>query len=284
MGASTLTKEGIRMLRFLGALLLALLLLTACNGQSTEAPLDVDQLLSEADANLHTLSTFRLSLQQSGAPYYLSVDLGDGTVDAEIRRASAQFVAPDVMQGSARIVVGALALDIELFSRVTNQWLRLNGASAWSEIQFAPGFDPSTLQADGGGFDQAIEGLANPQFIGAEELDSGAQVYHVSGLSNGSEVAALTVGLIVSDFDINSDIYIDRETRYPVRVVLTQPETVTEEETVPTTWIIDLYDFNAPAQLDDPEANASSEATSEATSEAETTAEATSAPEATVAP
>jgi hypothetical protein len=282
MGANTLTKEGTRMLRFLGAILLALLLLTACNGQSTEAPPDVDQLLSEANANLHTLSTFRLSLEQSGAPYYLSVDLGDGTVDAEVRRASAQFVAPDVMQGNARIVVGALALDIELFSRVTDQWLRLNGAPDWSEIQFAPGFDPSTLQADGGGFDQAIEGLAQPQYIGAEDLDSGAQVYHISGLSDGSEVAALTVGLIVSDFDINSDIYIDRETRYPVRVVLTQPETVTEEETVPTTWIIDLYDFNEPAQLDDPQANDASESTAEP--EADATSESTAEAEVTATP
>src|SRR5262249_21321298 len=162
-------------------------------------PPDVNQLLSEANANLHSLSTFRLSLEQSGAPYYLSVNLGDGVVDAEIRRATAQFVAPDTMQGNARIVVGALAVDIDLFSRLTNQWVRLNGTPDWSSIVFAPGFDPSTLQAEGGGFDQAIQGLANPQYVGAEELDSGAQVYHVTGVSNGTQVAALTVGLIVSD-------------------------------------------------------------------------------------
>jgi hypothetical protein len=273
MGANTLTKEGTSMFRFLGALLLALLLLTACNGQSTEAPPDVNQLLSQANANLHTLSTFRLSLEQSGAPYYLSVNLGEGAVDAEVRRATAQYVAPDVMQGNARILIGALPLDIELFARLTNQWLRLGGVDEWSNIQFAPGFDPSTLQSDGGGFDQAIEGLAEAQYVGAEELDSGAQVYHISGLSDGNEVAALTVGLIVSEFEIHSDIYIDRETRYPVRVVLTQPETVTEEEPVPTTWIIDLYDFNEPPDLDDPEANGASEATAEATADA--TSEAT---------
>jgi hypothetical protein len=63
--------------------------------------------------------------------------------------------------------------------------------------------------------------------------------------------------LIVSQSDINVDLYIHRETRYPVRVVLVQPETVTEEEPEPTTWTIDVYDLNAPAELDDPEGGAS---------------------------
>jgi hypothetical protein len=214
----------------------------------------VTQLIADANANMHALSTFRLSLEQSGASYYITVNLGEGEVDAEVRRATAQFVAPDVMQGSARILVFGLPVDIELFARVTNQWLRMEGTSVWSSIQFAPGFDASTLQAQGGGFDQALMGLENVQFVGAEELEDGSQVYHLTGVSDGNEVAALTVGLIVSEFDINVDLYLDRETRNPSRVVLVQPETVTEEEPQPTTWVIDLYDFDAPADLDDPEA------------------------------
>ena len=212
------------MLRFFGILLLTLFLLTACNGQATEAPLDVNQLLTDANANMHAVSTFRLSLEQSGAAYFIYVNLGDGEVEAEVRRATAQFVSPDIMQGNARIVVFGLPIDIEMFARVTNQWLRLGGAEDWTNIAFAPGFDASTLQAVGGGFEQAITGMENVQLIGAEELEDGSQVYHLTGISDGSEVAALTVGLIVSENDINVDLYIDRETRYPRRVVLVQPD------------------------------------------------------------
>ncbi|MFN8376520.1 MAG: LppX_LprAFG lipoprotein [Anaerolineae bacterium] len=265
--------------RFLGALLLILLLLTACTGTNTDAPPDVSQLLTDANNNMHSVSTFRLSLEQSGAPYYISVNLGEGVVDAQVRRASAYFQSPDVMQGSARVLVGALAIDVGLFARVTNQWVSLPGGD-WINVDFAPGFDASTLQAQGGGFERAITGLQNPQYVGAEDLEDGTQVYHLSGTSNGDEVAALTVGLIESDNDINVDLYIERETRYPRRVVLTQPETVTEDEPEPTTWTVDIYDFNAPVELDDPEAGVVADATSEATA-VETEA---MTPEATAAP
>jgi hypothetical protein len=56
-------------------------------------------------------------------------------------------------------------------------------------------------------------------------------------------------GLIEVTGRVIADVYIHRETRVPVRLVLTQPETVTTENPEPTTWTIDVFDLDAPSEI-----------------------------------
>ncbi|NWF68712.1 MAG: LppX_LprAFG lipoprotein [Chloroflexi bacterium] len=244
------------------ALFLLVMMLSACAGQvATEAPPDARQLLAAANTVIRAVTTFRMTVEQSGAEYLIAVDMGIGTTEVAFRRAIAQFVAPDVMEASVRVILMGAPADINLFSRGDNQWFKLGTSDTWLNIQFMPGFNPASLWQDGAGFDRALNGLQNPQFVGAAELEDGTAVYHISGTSTSEDVAALTVGLIATGSDVNVDLYIDRHNNYPRRVVLVQPETVSQEEPEPTTWTIDVDDFNLPAQLNDPEAASASEAT-----------------------
>jgi hypothetical protein len=144
------------MQRLLCVLLLSsTVLLAACGGTPTEAPLDTTQLLNDALANMLAVDTFRLSIEQSGAPYFIMIDVGLGETPVEFSRATAQFVAPDVLQGTARIVLAG-PLDIDIFARGENQWLRLGTSSSWNDIEFAPDFNPASLTAAGGGFESAL--------------------------------------------------------------------------------------------------------------------------------
>jgi hypothetical protein len=225
------------------------------SGDPTPEPL---ALLTEAANNIRARDTFRLYVEQSGATYEIPVVLAQGqaAINVEFRFARAQYVAPDVLQATARVVIPAvgqqIAQDIDIFSQNMNQWYRLLG-SAWIKGDFAPGFNPATLIAEDSGFQAALTALTELQYVGEETLEDGTPAYHLRGVADGPAVSALVVGLIQAAATLPVDVYIHRETRLPVRLVLTQPETVTEEFPTPTTWTIDVYDVDAPAELTPPD-------------------------------
>jgi hypothetical protein len=78
-------------------------------------------------------------------------------------------------------------------------------------------------------------------------------------------------GLIEVTGQVMADVFIHTDLLLPVRFVIVQPESVSETEPDPTTWVIELFDFDAPAELDMPEmtpattADTTPEATPEAT-------------------
>jgi hypothetical protein len=49
------------------------------------------------------------------------------------------------------------------------------------------------------------------------------------------------------------DVFIERNQLIPVRFVIVQPNTITEEEPDPTTWTVDVFDVNAKPEIDGPD-------------------------------
>lgn len=229
--------------------LFVVLLLVGCNTAPDEAPADPLALLTEAATKIRTSETFRLYVEQTGATSLIPLVVGD----VEFSFARAQYVAPDQLQATAKLLlVGTAAIEVEIFSRGIEQWYKMPPAG-WVKGDFAPGFNPATLIAEDSGFQAALTALESLEYIGSATLEDGTPVFHLRGIANGPDITALVVGLIQSEGTMPVDVYIHRETHYPVRLVLKQPETVTEEEPEPTTWTIDVYDIDAPAELNPPE-------------------------------
>jgi hypothetical protein len=240
---------------WLAAIFLALAL-AACGSDDgrDEPPPDPVALLTEAADNIRAAETFRLDVIQSGAPYLFSILIpGDEVAQVAFRRALAQYVAPDQLQASVRVILSSLPLDIDIYSRSDRQWFRMLG-SGWVYAEYAPGFNPETLIADDSGFQAALEALTELEYIGPETLEDGTPVYHLRGQAVGEHVTDLLVGLIEAEGIVPVDVYVHRETRYPVRLVITQPETGGEDEQ-PTTWTIDVYDIDAEPEITPPEDN-----------------------------
>jgi len=234
-----------------------------CTGgdDGDEQPPDPVALLTEAADNIRSAETFRLDVTQSGAEYPILIELNGADTQVTFRRAQAQYVAPDLMQGSVRVVTGGVTIDIGIFSRGADQWVQILGTN-WIKAFFAPGFNPETLIAADTGFQAALSSLTALSYIGEETLDDGSSVYHLSGTAEGPAVSALLVDLIEAEGAVGVEVYIDRTTRYPVRLMISQPETITETQPDPTTWTIDVFDIDAPAQLNPPpEPEATPEAT-----------------------
>ena len=242
------------MLRLTPILLILALLMVSCEGDTSEADIEPLELLTEAAENIRAADTFRLYVEQTGASYFIPIYLGADIVNVEFRFARAQYVAPDVISATARIVTIGLALDAEIFSRDDDQWYRIPaGAGPWINADFAPGFNPASLIAEDSGFQAALTALLELEYIGEETLEDGTPVYHLKGIANGPDVTALVVGLIDAQADVPVDVYINRENRYPVRLVLTQPETITADEPEPTTWTIDVFDVDAASEIEAPD-------------------------------
>ena len=241
------------MLRLVCILVAALIVLCSCNGSPTEeAPLEPLDLLAQAASNIRATETFRMSVDRTGANYFIETDFGS----VIFRRAVAQYVAPNVMQAMVRVLFGSVTLDVDVFSRGEKQWFRAgvwtNGE--WVNATFAPGFNPESLIAQESGFQAALNALIDLEMVGTEELEDGTPVYHLRAVADGEDVSALMVGLITATGNVNVDVYIHQTETYPVRFIIVQPDTVTEDEPDPTTWTVDVYDLNTAAEIDDPEA------------------------------
>lgn len=244
--------NGLLIKRILWLMTLALFLV-GCAGDSEEAtPIDPVALLVEASSNIRAKDTFRLYVEQTGAEYLIPVYLfNNELVNVEFRFARAQYVAPDTLQATAR-VIAVMPLDVDVLARGIEQWYQLPGLS-WQKGEFAPRFNPATLISDDSGFQAALTALKELEYLGETTLEDGRPVYHLRGMADGAAVANLVVGLLNLEGDIPVEVFIHREERYPVRLVLTQPETISESEPIPTTWTIDVFDVNAPSEIITPE-------------------------------
>jgi hypothetical protein len=233
-------------------LIAALVALAACNGSPTEPPPDPLELLAQAASNIRGMETFRMSVDLSGADYFIETDFGS----VAFRRAVAQYIAPNVMQATVRVLLGSVPLDVDVFSRGENQWFRAGvwTGGDWVNATFAPGFNPEALIAQESGFQAALNSLIDLERVGVAELEDGTPVHHLRALAAGEDVSALMVGLIYAAGNVNVDVYIHQDEVYPVRFVIVQPDTATEATPEPTTWTVDVYDLNAEPDIDDPEA------------------------------
>lgn len=254
------------------------LVINACAGQTAtpEATPEPRALITEAADNIRASDTFRMEVLSSGAPYPVYTDFG---ADVFFRQAKIQYVSPDTMQGSVRLVVAGIPADVDIFSRGDDQWYRntiLTG-SRWANQPFAPGFNPQVLIADDAGFQAALDSLIDLQYNGETALEDGSAVFHLKGTADGADISALLAGIIAVEGNAEVDVYIDQEQRIPVRFVIRLPQTVSETEPEPTTWTVDVYDVNAAPELDEPSVEntaASSTDESEATTAPDSTAEA----------
>jgi hypothetical protein len=242
--------------------LAALALLVGCSGSGSNATptptFDPLALVTEAANNIRSAATFRISVTQTGPDYALGTEYGT----AVFHSATAQYVAPREMQANVRVGVAGLPIQIDVFSRGADQWYRaIWTGNQWLNQPFQEGFNPETLISADAGIQSALDSLIQLSYVGEEQLESGANVHHLLASANGPDVSALLGGLIEPVGEVTVDVFVDTTTRQPARFVIQEfnsPFAATPEagaETEPVVWTIDVYDIDAPAELDTPPEN-----------------------------
>jgi hypothetical protein len=242
-----------RHILYSGLLVLAALILSACGGGESEDSSEVDPLalLTTASDLIRASDTIRLDVVQSGADYEIAITQEGERLNVSFRTARFQYVAPNMIQGTVRVIAGGVVpIDVDVFGFGERQWVRFVGGD-WFEEFFAPGFDPETLMQRNSGFDAVLQDLRELEYVGVETLVDGTRAYHVRGIAEGPAVTALLVDLIDPTGPVPVEVWIDRETGYPARLVL---ETDLDEPGGdPTFWELEVYDIDASDALTPPD-------------------------------
>lgn len=251
------------------------IVLTACGDDQSsrnELPSDPQALLEEIVDNMQSTDTFRLTIEQNGAPYPLLLSFdGVNLVEAELRRGTAQFIAPNELFISAKLRIGVV-ITVEIYSLDDKQWASLSGAK-WYELPPYPDFDISKLMQDGRGMERAMTNLEDIEILGEETLIDGTTALHLQANASGDVVRGLLFGLIEPEADVKVDAYINlADSRFSL-VEVTMLETATEDVEDPSVWRIEFYDYDEPKDFEVPP-QARAEATAEATANVEATEEA----------
>lgn len=222
----------------------------------TETPIDPLALVNESADKIRAVNTFSLTVTQNGPDYFIYTDYAA----AVFRHASGQYVAPNEMQASVRVLALGLPIDIDVYARAADQWYRaIWTGNNWLHEPFQAGFNPETLIAEDTGIKAAVASLIDIQYSGVTELETGVSVHRLDATADGPDVAALLGGLIEPVGTVEVEAYVARDSGYPVRFLIREfnsPYAVTPmpgETAEPVEWIIDLYDFNAESTLDRPE-------------------------------
>lgn len=233
--------------RLLIALCLVILI-AGCSGAQTEAPPDPAALMTQATSNVMQIGALRMIVERTGADYVMQTDIGN----AIFNRIEAQYVAPNKIQATANVTLNGLPVEIEIFARDDDQWWRVIG-TPWLKTTFLQGFNPrSLMQDEDRGLRAALKALENIQFIGNEQMEDGTAVYHLRSTADGAVVSWLMLYLVQMTGQVEVNAYIDQAQTLPAKFIIVQPETATESEEA-TIWTMELYDFNANIQLDEPQ-------------------------------
>jgi len=263
----------------LALVLLVSVALSACSGSvpSTSVP-DAAMLLKTAATEVEHSTSFKIKLQVTGAPSY--VDPPSNKI--AFVSANGLYVAPDRL--SATVVAKILSLpgEVQVIAIGDSQWMKnhILTAGQWISGIFSPGFNAANLISSDTGIQSALNSLQNVKYVGHDNIN-GTDMLHLTAVGDGPQIASLTVGLIRGNV-VNMDIYIVPATNRVDTVIMTQPDTVSTAEPNPTTWTLEIYDYNAPAQIAAP-ITAQANGTAAATQAAQAS-QAPATPEATIAP
>lgn len=229
-------------------ILILLMVVVGCTTNTTpEPPANPDQLLQEAANNILGINSLKMLVERTGADYILKTDIGD----AIFQRIEVQYVAPGTVQARAKVTLAGLPAEIEIFAKDEEQWWRPVGL-AWQKMIFLPGFNPrALLQEEDRGLRAAIRAMKDATLNGETQLEDGTPVYELAASADGDEVSWLMLYVIQITGQVKVNMFIDKTNRMPQKFVIVQPETATQTEG-PTTWTIEIYDFNAEPSLTPP--------------------------------
>ncbi|GAB4575117.1 MAG: LppX_LprAFG lipoprotein [Anaerolineae bacterium] len=227
--------------------LLSALLLTACSGP-TSAPPDPLELVETAARTIQSADSFAVIIERTGAPVFLDPN---GLI--VFLRARGSYVAPDRVQARVRVTVSGIAGELDVIAIGDDQYYRhavLTGGQ-WINAEFSPGFNAENLVRSESGLSRALQAIKDLELVGQETVD-GVPMWRLSGTAIGSEVAALTFDLIPAQQDVTVDLFIRVDNQQAERMIIVQPDTVTPETPEPTTWTVEIFDYNGQFTIEPP--------------------------------
>jgi hypothetical protein len=219
--------------------------LCGCRAE-TPTPLPPDEILSRSITRLYETSGLHFVVERSGAPAFLDV-----AKTLSLRRMEGDYVAPDRVQATVRIITTGFVAEIEVIGIGDIQWETNPLSREWEQLPPQWGFNPTSLFDSSTGLQPILENdLENLEYVGYEQLEDwpGKQLYSLTGLLRGNRIYRTTFGLI-GPGRLDMQLWISPETFEVYRMILTE-EGEGEEEA--STWTIDFWDYDQAIEIEPP--------------------------------
>lgn len=230
-------------------ILFFLLSLSSCGSEpaptATPTP-DPQAIAARAGAALSAVDSLHFSFQRDGAPAFVDADQS-----LAFRSAEGDYLAPDKMQATAKVLAGAFVAEVGVISIGEQRWMTNLLTGQWEEMPAGWGLDPAAFFDPELGIPNLVaNNLLISQLEGPAEVEElGEDFWHLSGEVGGEQVADMSGGLIPAG-NVILDAWIDSETDLIHRVHLLLPDSDQEE---PTEWTIEFSDFGQPVEIQAPD-------------------------------
>jgi len=217
-------------------------------GCSTRPPLlPASEILARSVDRMSAQSGFEFLITRSGAPAFLNV-----YERIAFRRAEGQYVAPDRVSASVRVIAPGLVTDVQIISIGDDQWETNYITGDWQVSDPRYTFNPLRLFDPLNGIPAILtDELHEPLLVGLEEIPEvpGKTLYAITATVDGARPSDMTFGMI-EPVPLETKIWIDPELFDVYRIFITSPGQTDEAEDA--FWQIDFWNFNGSFSIGNP--------------------------------
>ncbi len=242
--------------RALAALLVGLLWLPPMSSPSSaqaEPSMSAQDLVDAAVDQLQSADSFKLSIEQTGAPYPLALSFdGVNMLPATLTSAEAQYLSPNALHIHA-LLQFFIPLALDIYSLDDRQWLSFPSGAPWILLPAFEDFDTNRLLATGDGIEYVMENLQDPQLVESDAATETNGLWQVQGRAAGAGVSGLLFGFIEPQDDVEISALITPENGRFAALEITMLETTGDPEAAPSVWHIRFHDYDAPPDFNAPE-------------------------------
>ncbi len=196
---------------------------------------------------MRSLSGFQFLIDRSGQPVFL-----DYENKISFRRAQGQFVSPDRVAVTARVISPGMVTEVQIISIGGIEWETNYLTGAWQLSDPRYSFNPSRLFDSQNGIPAILaKDLVDPVSTGEQELPEipGKKLVVVQAQMNGEPAYNMTYGLIDKD-TLQIKLWVDPDSFDLYRIRMVDPANSKDQED--TIWQIDFWDFDHTFQIEKP--------------------------------
>ena len=200
-------------------LILILVEISGCGGGSIPDLPPAEIVLSSV-ARMQAMPGYSLLIERSGASAFL-----DTNETIAFRRAEGEYVLPDKVSATVKVVAIGLVAEVEMISIGELQWQTNLLTGEWELLPPDFGFNPAFLFHPETGIPTLLANeLSNLELVGIEELEEvpGQQLYAIRGKLAGKPAYEMSFGLLGPD-DMNVTLWIAPGTFELYRLVMVEP-------------------------------------------------------------
>ncbi len=226
--------------------ILIVIFITSCSA-ATPTPIPADQIIFNAAERMTGTSGFRFSIDRTGAPAYL-----DAFELLSLSRLEGDYIAPDRVQATVRIVAPGIVTEISFVGIGESQWQTNPFSGKWETLPPGIGFNPALLFDPEIGLQailatdlEALELLENDEI----ETLPGQTLFHLTGQLKGEKTFEITDGLIGPEI-MDVELWIAPDTFELHRLILIENLEDPESE---RSWQMDFWDFDLDAEIIPPQ-------------------------------